>query len=380
MSRNKEQQSFSSLRIVLTFAMVFLLALQSNLNALAASKTLDLEDDLSCNSSLLSGYTTIYLNGHKLTVKDDFVTSAYIRTGTNGELVVNGDMTASGTVNVANGTLTVKGSYTQTANHLDGGNYSSRVTIQKNAIFSDNGYIYFNSSSAKVTVGGNISYTSVRGVSSNNAEWTVAGNVTQGKNAGLFKAGKLVLNGKKKQTLTFWEDSVVSGIDAQNTQVKVVGYLNNTTLYSDFAPEIDATLNSSGLKLEGHKLTIPVSLVTTGYVGLGTNGELVVNGDMTALGEVNVTKGTLTVKGSYKQTANYLSGGTYPSRVTIQKNAVFSDNGYLYAGSDSVKVTVGGNVSYTSTKNMSTNAAEWTVAGNVTQGQDAGFFRAGNWF
>ena len=377
MSRNKEQQSFSSLRIVLTFAMVFLLALQSNLNALAATKMLNLEDDLSCNSSLLSMYTQINLNGHKLTVKDDFVTSANIRIGTNGELVVNGDMTASGEVNVNNGTLTVNGSYKQTANELYCGSSASRVTIKKNAVFSDNGYLYLDSNSAKVTVGGNVSYTSVRGVSFNNAEWTVAGNVTQGKNAGFFRTGKLVLNGKKKQILTFQDHSIVSGIDAQNTQVKVVGYLNNTTLYSDFAPEIDATLKSAGLKLEGHKLTIPVSLVTTGNVSLGTNGELVVNGDMTASGEVYVTKGTLTVKGSYKQTANDLYCGSDPSRVTIKKNAVFSDNGSLYAGSDSVKVTVGGNVSYTSTKNMGINNAEWTVAGNITQSKDSGTFKTG---
>ena len=378
MSKNKEQQSFSSLRIVLTFAMVFLLALQNNLNVQAASKTLNLDDDLSCNSSLLSMYTQINLKGHKLTVTDDFVTSATINVGTNGELVVNGDMTASGQVTVANGTLTVNGSYKQTANCLYTGSSSSRITIKKNAVISDNGYFYANSKSTKVTVGGNVSYTSTKNMSTNNSEWTVAGNVNQGKDAGFFRAGNLVLNGTKKQTLTFQNNSMVFGIDAQNTQVKVVGYLNNTTLYSDFAPEIDATLNSSGLKLDGHKLTIPVSLVTTGTVILGTNGELVVNGDMTASGEVNAANGTLTVNGSYKQTANHLYTGSSSSRITIKKNAVFSDNGYLYSNSSSVKVTVGGNVSYTSVKDSNTNNAEWTIAGNVTQGKNTGFFEAGS--
>lgn len=376
MSRSKEQLSSNSFKMLLTAAMILMILLGCKMRASAAT-TLKLDRDASYSSSQLSLYDYIYLQGHKLTVTGDFVTNAKIETGTNGELVVKGDMTTSKSVSALNGFLDIQGSYKQTAGVLSGGtNTATQIKIGKDFIFEKNGYFSLNSNKIKVYVGGNVSYTSGMNSGTNSATWAVGGNITQGKDAGAIKLGYLTLDGKKKQTLTLQSNSTLASINAKNSKVKIVGYLNGPRLDSDFAPEVDGNLKSNGLNLNTHKLTLPKGLDLTGSLSFGTNGELVVNGNMTTSGTVTCTRGILNVNGSYKQTA----GSFYSSDacvITIKNNMSFENNAYINLTGGTAKVSVGGNVVYKSEKNCSANYAEWTVAGNITQTKESGTYRAG---
>ncbi len=343
---------------------------------LMADGELSLEGDASYSPSQLSVYKKINLNGHALTVSGDFVTDAEITLGINGSLTVNGDMTASKDVHCEKGTLNVKGNYTQTNGRLEAYQLGT-INITGNAAFTGNGHVYFFADSSKVTVGGNVNYSSLKGINNNKASWTVSGNVTQEKDTGLYKAGSLVLNGSGKQSLDLQENSEVCGLEAVNSQIAVSGYLNNTTLNSDFKPEMSGDLFTEGLTLDGHRLELPNGLIATGKISIGDNGTLLVNGDMSASEDVDCEKGTLSVKGNYTQTNGELKAYQLGT-INITGNAAFTGNGYVYFFADSSKVTVGGNVSYSSLKGINNNKASWTVGGNVTQEKDTGLYKAGS--
>ncbi|MCR5847262.1 MAG: S-layer homology domain-containing protein [Lachnospiraceae bacterium] len=346
-------------------------------DVLEAGGTLNLTADKTYTNNQLKGYDTINLNGHKLTVSDNFTTKAVIETGKKGELVVNGNMTASGPVDCKNGKLTVKGSYTQTAQALaavyDNETGSTTVNISKDMIFKNEGYVYFNDENTKVTVGGNFVQNSKEIIIAMESVWTVKGNFTQGSGTGDILFRNLILAGTSEQTLTFQKNSSIGSLTVKNSNVTLTTpYLNEVNLKTDFAPKGNVTLIVRGLYLNGHKFTAPKGIeVPSGGSGinLGENGTLIVNGDMTAGSDVLVPGGTLTVKGNYTQTGGALA--TFQEKesnaiINVSKNMVIKDNGSL-DGSGMDKVTVNGDFVYSSGATSRCQYSVWTVKGNFTQ-------------
>ena len=378
MSKHKELQNSKSVQVLLAFAMMVIVALGTGMKVSAKTVTLNLEQDASYTSSQLSGYTSINLNGHKLTVTDDFVTKATIKIDTNAELIVKGDMTTSNNVTISKGTLNVLGNYKQTAGRIGGAYAAAEVKIGKSAVFEKTGDISFSSSEAKVSIGSNLTFTSRSNVTNNNAEWTIGGNLTQGKDAGSLKMGALILDGKNKttQVLTFQSKSDVKSLNAKNPKVKIVGYLNGGTLESDLAPEMDTDLKSTGLNLNGHKLTLPHGLEVD-TLNLGIDGNLYVNGDLITTGKVTCTKAILTVTGNYIHTNGYLY--SYDKcNISVKKNMTFENLAYINLSNGRPEIIVGGNLVYSSEKDCPSNQGDWTVAGNITQTKGSGFYKAGN--
>ncbi len=364
-------------------AVVLMITLGST-KAYADTPTLSLDADASYTNVQLAGYEVIKLNGHTLTVTNDFTTSARIELGTNGTLVVNGNMTTSGEVNCSEGNLTVNGNYTQSARNL----YlnSSRITITGNADFEGNGYFNhgasWNGNPSNVSVDGNLGYSSTSDSSANGSRitWTIKGNITQNAGSGKLQPGNIILAGNSKQVLTLKSNSNIDTLTPTNQSVKIIGCLNGTKLNGNLSPEIDTDLSTTGLDLNGYTLTLPHGLVNTGTIYTRANGTLIVNGDMTSSGEVNCTQGNLTVNGNYTQNARslYLDA----SRVTITGNADFIGNGYFTHynyGSGPSNISVDGNLAYSSTGDTSPNGKiTWTIKGNITQNSGSGKFWIGN--
>ncbi len=355
-----------------------------SMKAYADTPTLSLDADASYTNAQLAGYERIELNGHTLTVTNDFTTSANVYLGTNGTLVVNGNMTASGAVNCEEGNLTVNGNYTQTAKDL----YipAARVTITGNATFSGNGFFKNDhwGKSTNIALNGNLDYSSASN-SDNGANeiitWTIKGNITQNAESGYFKPGNIVLAGNSKQVLTLKSNSTIDSITPTNQSVKIVGCLNGAKLNGNLSPEIVTDLETTGLDLNGYTLTLPHGLKNTGTVFLRSNGTLIVNGDMTASGAVNCEEGNLTVNGNYTQTAKDLY--IPAARVTITGNATFSGNGFFKNDhwGKSTNITLNGNLDYSSASNSDNGANEiitWTIKGNITQNAESGIFQPGN--
>jgi len=347
---------------------------------LAANDTLNLTDDATYSSSALSVYKTIKLNGHQLTVPGDFTTSALIELGENGELLVNGDMKTSAEVRIDLGILTVKGNYTQTSERLRTVWLSNAATVNVSGdmIFKQNGRVE-TSEKTKVSVGGNVSYSSQGDSEYNPATWKVAGNIFQEEEVGFFDAGSIILNGSNPQILTLWSNSSVRNLTATNKNITIQGgYLNGATLQSDFSPVIEGNLKTNGIKLNGYKLVIPHDLEVTGLIDLGENGELLVNGDMKTSAEVRIDLGILTVKGNYTQTSERLRTVWLSNAATVNVSGdmIFKQNGRVET-SEKTKVSVGGNVSYSSQGDSEYNPATWKVSGNLIQENESGSFTVG---
>ena len=353
---------------------------------------LELTADATYSNSELAAYTEIVLNGYTLTVTDDFSTNASISLGT-GQLIVKGNMTASNYVNGANGEITIEGTYTQTANRIGVG---SKMTVQNDFVISNGGFISASGSSGRVIVGGNLIYKSAEDMDFNNtATWIVSGNVIQEEYSGKYNAGNIVLNGTVPQTLSLQSNSTIGNLTVNNSDVNLEGYLYGVSLQSDFEPTTTGKIYTYNLNLNGHRFVVSNDLEVAGNTkvessaylevngdmnikdGVKVNaGEMTVNGNVTASGSLQGNSGKITINGSYTQTASDLRIGS--AEVTITGDAVFKNSGTI-AYANGGKVSIGGDLSYKSSTDMTTsNKTTWTVSGNVIQDEYAGKYYVGN--
>ena len=220
-------------------------------------------------------------------------------------------------------------------------------------------------SSAKVSVGGNLVYTTSTETpsymrSSNDAKWSVTGNVTQGEDAGTLNFGNLILKGTSENPsqLSLQSNSSVSRLTVDNNQNKfiLIGYLNDTTFNSDAIIEGNAAVQYKDIDMNEKTVTV--------------------NGDMLSTGRMDFNGGTLNVNGNLTQKSENILLQTN-SNLNVSGDFTFSGTGAVGSSESSAKVSVGGNLVYTTSTETpsymsSSNDAKWSVTGNVTQGEDAG--------
>lgn len=371
---------------------VMLVITLGSTKAYADTPTLSLSKDESYTNAQLSGYGLILLNGHKLTVKDAFTTSAEIILDTNGTLEVNGNMSSSGKVDCREGNLIVKGNYTQTAQNLR--LIASRVTIDGDIKFTGHGFFSTanggndNAGPSITSVGGSFIYDSIKEsydtYSAGYNTWNISGDITQSVDTGKINLQNVVLNGSSMQTLTLQSNSSIHHFTPTNSNVKIAGNFQ-AILMKDMSPKMDTDLNSTGLTLNGHTLTLPHGLNMTGDLNIRENGNLIVNGDFTSNSYVDCRKGSLTVKGNYTQTANRIF--LTASKVTIDGDMKFTRDGTFAtpvdanSNSGKSKTSVGGNFIYESVKDSKETYApgynSWIISGDMEQKSDAGQLNLG---
>ncbi len=326
---------------------------------------LTLSGDATYSNAQLAAYDEIRLSGYTLTVTDNFTTSAKVILGTDGKLIVNGNMTANNYVNCERGELTVDGNYEQRDEPLYVS--ASLVKITGNLTVSSEGYLDSNSPTSDIYVDGNIEYTSYSHSWFRNYNLHLKGNITQYERSGDFRLSTVILEGTGQQTLTLMSNSVVDGINAVNTNVKVVGPLNGTKLYSNFSPAMDGDLSTTGFNLNGFALTLPHGLSSTGTITLGQDGKLTVNGDMTANYYVHFENGTVTVNGNYTQTADGFE--TRSSEINVTGNLTMK--GFFTGNDVNTHFNIGGDLIYDANYDHTFDKSTWTVGGNLEQKKSA---------
>ncbi len=384
----KTRTKVKGLGWLLSVVMAVMMVTIGSTKANADTLTLSLDENKSYTNAQLAEYGKILLNGYKLTVTDNFSTTADITLGTNGTLEVNGNMSTSGHISCKEGNLVVKGSYTQTADQL----YltASRVTIDGDIKFTGNGTFdtpnegAFNAGTSITTVGGSFIYESIKNSYDTRENgyntWTISGDIIQNEGTGKLNIQNVVLNGSGTQTISLQSNSSINYFTPTNSNVKVVGCLNKAILMADFTPKMDTDLESNGLDLNGHVLTLPHGLKITGALHTRDNGFLTVNGNMSSSGNISCRKGNLVVKGNYTQTDNQLF--LTASRVTIEGDIKFTGNGIFHTpnnDADSVGAsitTVGGSFIYESIKNSNSTLKSgyntWTISGDIIQNEGTG--------
>ncbi len=320
--------------------------------------TLSLSGDASYTSEALSLYEKINLNGHHLTVTNNFTTDADITFGDDGKLTVNGNMTTSGHLLVGRqSTFVVSGNYTQRDGYFMAGPASS-INISGNMSFIGMGYpgnmLGYGAEYATLTIGGDFIYNSA--VAGNlPIKMMLAGNVTQDKDANKIVISSLNLNGNSTQTIAMVYGDIRS-LSSTNTDIILDGRLYNTDLESDIYLRTTEKADFNGVTLK------------EGYI-------LSVNGNLTASGHFLVGKeSTLKVSGNYTQTDGYYMSGP-ASNIIIFGNMSFTGVGYpgtmLGYGAENAFLTIAGDFIYNSKKD-GTLPIKTMLTGNVTQDQDAG--------
>lgn len=241
------------------------------------------------------------------------------------ELKVNGDVEASGKVDVGGktGRLEVMGDYVQPSDYLKlnggeviiGGDYriqkkgnDGKYSVGLGGLIMDNPNPK-EPSTSRLTVNGSLYMESSN--ASRYSYWgtmTVKGNIEQKKAGGFDKFDgygdfRLILAGDGPQTVSIEsKDSVLNQLELKNQNVTVKGYLN-AKLAADGTISLPAqgSLELTGLELQGNKLTIKGgtdSLVkASGNVDIGgSGGHLVVPGDfMQSSGILRIGEGTMDV-------------------------------------------------------------------------------------
>jgi len=314
--------------------------------------------------------TGLDLNGYTLTLPHGLINTGTVYLRANGNLIVNGDLAASGAVDCVEGNLTVKGNYTQSAKDLYLG--SSRVTITGNARFIGNGYFGHNyGNPSNISVDGNLNYSSTSNSSANaRITWTIKGNITQNAGSGKFQPGNIILNGSGEQVLTLQSNSNIDSLSSKSKKVKVIGYLNETSLASDIDINLEDVLKTNGLYAEGHKLTLSKGIESTGMISPG-GGSITVNGDVNTSGQLCGTAGgELTINGNLTQSGSYIR--LEKLKLNVTGNVEFTERGYIYGPEKTSVAYVGGELIYNSLENSSTNDALWIVAGNMEQKSGTG--------
>lgn len=372
-----------------TVMAVLLLFSVSHIDSNAAEVVLSLDSDATYSNTDLVGYTRIELNGHTLTVTDDFSTSAKVILGTNGKLNVNGNMTATGDINCQEGNIEVIGDYTQNAKTLTFG--LSRMSVGGDIIFANNGKYYdaqgYNSGavgSSIVSVSGSFYQNSVSEVGTNssqkNVTWRIAKDIIQGEGSGFLHMENVILNGITKQYVKLNSNSDMISFTPTNKSIKFEGYLNGAKLLDDFSPEMDGDLYvGEALDLNGKKLTLPHGLISTSSIAIGGDGVLTVNGNFTSSGYVNCENGNITVNGNYTQSASCIFLNY--SKVNISGDVSFIGNGYYetyryyYQSHGKSTVNVGGNYLHSSVEGTKGSYPDvtWVISGNITQTEDTGY-------
>ena len=241
------------------------------------------------------------------------------------ELKVNGDVEASGKVDVGGktGRLEVMGDYVQPSDYLKlnggeviiGGDYriqkksnDGKYSVGLGGLIMDNPNPK-EPSTSRLTVNGSLYMESSN--ASRYSYWgtmTVKGNIEQKKAGGFdkfdgYRDFRLILAGDGPQTVSIESrDSVLNQLELKNQNVTVKGYLN-AKLVADGTISLPAqgSLELTGLELQGNKLTIKGgtdSLVkASGNVDIGgSGGHLVVPGDfMQSSGILRIGEGTMDV-------------------------------------------------------------------------------------
>ena len=323
---------------------------------------------LQSDSPVISIYKKLDLNGHKC--------------------VINASVNAYSYINTDDGTLTVKGNYTQAEDALDfyGGTINISGNLNVCGLDSDGNKVTGKSSvsvnsfkSCVANVDGNL-YVDTTGSFSGSGVLNLKGNYTDKKGSKLF--GTVNLTGTSQQTLKLTKKSSFNCLKATNTKIKTngnfAGTLGSDITLSSSQPTI--TFNSR-TDLDGFQLTCKCSVISNDTVNVDSGSVLTVNGDLThtnnnfaisdngqliVTGDLNIcgltssgekTKGggwlglgnkaMATVNGNYY--ADHGGTGSFPyGTLKLKGNYVIKSGGVSF---DTVKLV--GNVSKTKTQKVS---------------------------
>ncbi len=348
---------------------------------------LSLTADATYTNAQLAGYNVIELNGHKLTVTDNFTTSASITLGTGGVLTVNGSCVCSGTIYTSGGTVYIYGDYTQRAGklYLYG---SPSISITGDMLFIETGGTGWSSDNAlqsgTVHIDGDLIYDTDGPVGSYNnfVSYLVKGDVIQKKtgSTGFRYLGAISLCGSSKQILSLQEKDSIRSLTIENTDVVVTEYLSiRYKLCSDFTPQLPkGVMKSHGLgEITGCTLTIngdfmlmdnlDASFASSPIIRSG--GKLIVNGNVQSSGSISNNGGEIIVDGTYEQTGGVFSSGSSSSVTHVKSD--FSINGSGRLNNSSGTLTIDRNL-YSNSGNGSKIYLKCVVGGNVIQQEDSG--------
>lgn len=320
---------------------------------------------------------SIKLHGHKLTAPGNLNTTGEIAVGDNGKLEVNGNFTSSNGFDFNRGSANIKGDMNITGGSLYAAG-ASRLTVDGNFIMSGTSSINTWYDNNTVIVKGNLIYDSTQATNHNSAFYTVYGNIEQKDGAGYYQAGTFTFTDGKNHQLSLLANSNIDGMNGGDGVVTVDGYFNCANLNADFAPVVPSgTLRiNRNIKLQGHKLTVPHNLNTTGEITTGDNGVLEVNGNFTSSNGLVINKGAVNVKGNFNITAGdlYAAGA---SRLNVDGDLTMSGTSSVNIWYDNNNVTVKGNLVYDSSKATNHNSGFYTVYGNVEQKNGSAYYQVG---
>ena len=356
MSENNSVSRIGSccfIRVGLVFLMLFFGITFFSSKSYADTEPLYLADDASYTNSQLVNRAPIYLQGHHLTVTDDFFNSAVIEFGNGGKLTVNGNMVTSKNVKCGtSGVLEVSGNYVQTDGFLYYGN-NCTITISKDMRFTERGCPHYaNEDTTSLMIGGDFLYDTSTGGGGLTCKTTIAGSITQTEESESIVFGDLTLNGNRKQNITLRQGSKIYKFASSNTDIENNGLLDGIKLQSDISVATTENSKFGYVSLEGHKL--------------------VINGDMSVFKDVVCgTNSTLEITGSYIQKDGFFYCGD-KSTVTISKNMEFAEKGCPhYANEDTTSLRVGGDFIYGTSTGGGGLTCKTTIAGNVLQADSA---------
>lgn len=348
----KEKQSKKVLRnVLLAFVLMLIVTAGVKLDAKAAEKTYKLKNDESHSGSWLKSYSEINLNGHKLIINDNVNISTdikFVDKVQKGTVEFKGNVTTSAGIRVAEyTTFIVDGDYTQTSGWLHFGDAGSIIKFKKNVTFQNKAYMlsFYGSPngprSPEIYVDGNMDYSST--VEPSNISGTVLsikGNLLQ-KGSGFLHLGRLILNGKNSQKLLLTENSTLEYLNVKNSEISMEGYLNGTTLESNFEPTMESPLKTNlGINFNGKTVTLPAGLEAKRNIILGDKGSLHITGNLVMKGNMKCSNATLVVEGNYTHTENILDGSN--ATIKVMQNLEFNqfssirldENSSVWVGKD----------------------------------------------
>ena len=328
------------------------LTLQSN------SKVVNLATTDSVQSVDITGYLKNTTFDNDMTVHPVGDLSFYdVNIGGN-TITINGDMFAAGRVEAdKNSNLIVNGNYTQDdkALNLD---TNSVMTVNGDMVISNTGRLGTDNKTAKAIIDGDFTYSSTTNMLSNSSQWEIAGNITQGNDAGSIEFNKLLLTGTKaadgQPKLVLGSESQIKNLATADTveSVSITGYLKETTFDNDMTIKPVGNLSFNVINIGGKTITIDGDMLAEGNIVIDKNSNLIVNGDY------------------IQENANLTNG--LNSTMKVNGNVIFRNTGRVASDDSTAKIMVDGNFTYTSTQNMYYNSSKWEIAGNIEQGEDAG--------
>ncbi len=318
--------------------------------------------DLEINSAYIN------LNGYKLTVKGNFyVNGGEVNINNGSVLVVNKDVIAGGgQISIdAKSTLDVAGSLM-----IQGKNYLGEYIISSCSLYPSGG--------CTIKVGGDYVWNTTGNGLNLQGNMYLGGDYTQiSRDTTWYNGswgGRVILQGDKQQTITLHDRCYINEIEFNNSDVKFGKYLNfGMVNNADIKTDEETLYVTTGLNLNGNKLTIPTNVVIKSNAGekasqIYDSGILVIDGDLT------VTDGNFYIS----DTATLQTTGSLLFCSYDAEGKMVTSSASFYPGGDST-IKVGGDYVYNSTGNGLNLQGNMYLSGDYTQISRDSTWYSGSW-